>query len=104
MYAIIETGGLQFKVAAGDIVTIPKIDQKEGAKVSFDKVLFVSDGKKIEVGTPCLKKVKVEAQLLRFFRGEKIISLKYKRRKHYERKKGFRRELAEVKIIKISEG
>lgn len=104
MYAIIESGGAQFKVTPGDILALPKIDKKEGGKVSFSKVLFFRDGEKVEVGRPYIKNVKVEGELIRNFRGKKVISFEYKRRKNYERKKGFRRELSEVKVTKISGG
>ena len=102
MYAIIESGGLQFKVSPEDILIIPKLDKKEGNKVSFSKVLFFKDGKKAEIGQPYLKGVKVEGKLMRNFKDKKVISYEYKRRKHHQKKKGFRRELSEVKIVKIT--
>jgi len=103
MYAIIESGGLQFKVAPEDTLVLPKIDKNEGNKVSFSKVLFLKDGKKAEIGKPYLKNVKVEGKLMRNFKDKKVISYEYKRRKHHQRKKGFRRELSEVKIIDIKQ-
>lgn len=103
MYVIIESGGSQFKVQQGDIISLPKVKGDGGDKISFPKVLFFKDGDKIEVGSPYLKNVKVEGEIVRSFRGKKVVSFIYKRRKNYERKKGFRRELTEVKITKIAE-
>jgi len=102
MYAVIESGGLQFKVSPEDILILPKLDKKEGAKVTFSNVLFLSNGKKAEIGNPYLKSVKVEGKLMRNFKDKKVISYEYKRRKHHQKKKGFRRELSEIKIVKIT--
>ena len=101
MYAVIESGGLQFKVAVGERVILPKLEAKEGDKVHFSKVLFISQDGKIEVGRPYLDKVKVEGEVIRNFKGKKIIYFHYQRREKYERKKGFRAELSEVKITGI---
>ncbi len=101
MYAIIESGGFQFKVSPGDVVELPKIDKKEGTKISFPNVLFFRDGEKTEAGKPYLKNVKVEGELLQNFKDTKVLYFRYQRRENYERKKGFRRELSQVKIAQI---
>ena len=64
MYAIIESCGRQYKVSEGEVVTFEKLDAEEGKKVSFDKIVLVSDGKKVEVGTPYVKDVKVEGKVV----------------------------------------
>lgn len=104
MYAIIESGGLQFKVSPGDKVILPGMDKEDGEKVNFSKVLFFTDGGRIEAGRPYLDKVRVEGEVIKNFLGKKIISFTYQRREHYERKLGFRRQLCEVKITNILEG
>jgi large subunit ribosomal protein L21 len=104
MYAVIESGGLQFKIAVGERVILPRLEAKEGDKINFPRVLFLSQDGKIEVGRPYLDKVKVEAEVLRNFKGRKLISFRYQRRENYERKKGFRAELSEVKITDIKGG
>lgn len=101
MYAVIESGGLQFKVAVGERVILPKLEAREGDKVDFPRILFLSKDGKIEVGRPYLDKVKVEGEVVRNFKGKKLIYFHYQRREKYERKKGFRAELSEVKITGI---
>ena len=104
MYAIIESCGKQYKVSEGDVVFFEKLDVEEGKKVSFDKVILVSDEKKVEVGTPYVKGVKVEGKVLEHGKGKKIIVYKYKAKKNYRRTQGHRQPFTKVEITKISAG
>lgn len=103
MYAILESGGLQFKVEEGEKLKIPKLEAKTGEKVTFDKVLLISrDEKEPLIGMPYLENAKITAEVLSTGKGEKITVYKFKRRVKYRRKKGHRQEYTEVKINKIS--
>ena len=101
MYAIIESCGRQYKVAEGDVVFFEKLDAEEGKKVTFDNVVLVSDGKKIEVGTPYVKGVKVEGKVVANGKGKKIIVYKYKAKKNYRRTQGHRQPYTKVEITSI---
>ncbi len=102
MYAIIESCGKQYKVAEGDIVFFEKLDTEVGKKVSFDKVVLVSDDKKVEVGAPYVKGVKVEGKVVEHGKGKKIIVYKYKAKKNYRRTQGHRQPFTKVEITKIA--
>lgn len=101
MYAIIESCGKQYKVAEGDVVFFEKLDAEEGKKVSFDKVVLVSDDKNIEVGAPYVKGVKVEGKVLANGKAKKIIVYKYKAKKNYRRTQGHRQPYTKVEITSI---
>ena len=101
MYAIIESCGRQYKVAEGDVVFFEKLDVEEGKKVTFDKVVLVSEDKKVEVGAPYVKGVKVEGKLVAYGIGKKIIVYKYKAKKNYRRTQGHRQPYTKVEITKI---
>ena len=100
-FAVIETGGKQYKVSAGDKIKIEKIPAKEGEAVNFDKVLLKADGEKVEVGAPYLKGAKVEATVLRQGRAKKKIVFRYHSKTRYRKKKGHRQHFTEVKIESI---
>lgn len=102
MYAIIESCGKQYKVSEGDVVYFEKLDTEEGKKVSFDKVILVSDDKKVQVGTPYVKGVKVEGKVVEHGKGKKIIVYKYKAKKNYRRTKGHRQPFTKVEITKVA--
>ena len=102
MYAIIESCGKQYKVSEGDVVFFEKLDAEEGKKVSFDKVVLVSDDKKVEVGAPYVKGVKVEGKVVEHGKGKKIIVYKYKAKKNYRRTQGHRQPFTKVEITKIA--
>lgn len=102
MYAIIESCGKQYKVAEGDVVFFEKLDTEEGKKVTFDKVVLVSDDKKVEVGAPYVKGVKVEGKVVEHGKGKKIIVYKYKAKKNYRRTQGHRQPFTKVEITKIA--
>ena len=101
MYAIIESCGKQYKVAEGDVVFFEKLDVEEGKKVTFDKVILVSNDGKIEVGTPNVKGVKVEGKVVSHGKGKKILVYKYKAKKNYRRTQGHRQPYTKVEITKI---
>ena len=101
MYAVIEACGKQYKVTKGDVVFFEKLDAEEGKKVTFDKVVLVSDGKKIEVGAPYVKGIKVEGKVVAHGKGKKIVVFKYKPKKNYRRKQGHRQPYTKVEITDI---
>ena len=101
MYAIIESCGKQYKVAQGDVVFFEKLDAEEGKKVTFDNVVLVADGEKIEIGNPCVKGFKVEGKVVAHGKGKKIIVFKYKAKKNYKRKQGHRQPYTKVEITAI---
>ncbi|MCR4431450.1 MAG: 50S ribosomal protein L21 [Tepidanaerobacteraceae bacterium] len=101
MYAIIETGGKQYRISEGDVLQVEKLAAAEGETVEFDRVLALSKEDQLSVGKPCLENVKVKATVLRHGKGEKIIVFKYKPKKNYRRKRGHRQPFTEVKIEKI---
>ena len=101
MYEIIESCGRQYKVAEGDVVFFEKLDVEEGKKVTFDKVVLVSEDKKVEVGAPYVKGVKVEGKVVANGKGKKILVYKYKAKKNYRRTQGHRQPYTKVEITKI---
>lgn len=101
MYAIIESCGKQYKVAEGDVVFFEKLEAEEGKKVSFNNVVLVSDGKKIEVGAPYVKGVKVEGKVVAHGKAKKILVYKYKAKKNYRRTQGHRQPYTKVEITSI---
>ena len=101
MYAIIESCGKQYKVAQGDVVFFEKLDAEEGKKVSFDKVILVSEDGKVQVGNPYVKGVKVEGKVVSHGKAKKIIVFKMKPKKNYRRKQGHRQPFTKVEITSI---
>lgn len=102
MFAIIETGGKQYKVKEGDIIKIDKINSSVGEKVKFYNVLLLAkDDKEIKIGQPYLKDAKVEIEVLEQAKGDKIKVIKYKSKVRYRRKVGFRPFYTKIKILKI---
>ena len=100
MYAIIATGGKQYRVSEGDVIYIEKIDAEVDSTVSFDVLLMENEGD-VKVGTPVVEGVKVEGKVVGQGRGEKIIVFKYKAKKNYRRKQGHRQPYTKVEITKI---
>ena len=100
MYAIIESCGKQYKVAEGDVVFFEKLDAEEGKKITFDKVVLVSD-KKVEVGAPYVKGVKVEGKVLANGKAKKILVYKYKAKKNERKLQGHRQPYTKVEITSI---
>jgi len=100
-YAVIETGGKQYRVQKGSVLDIELLDAKEGDKVKIDKVLAVSDGSKLSIGTPVVAGAAVTLEVVKQFRGKKVISFKKKRRKGYHKKIGHRQELMKVRVASV---
>jgi large subunit ribosomal protein L21 len=101
MYAVIQSGGKQYRVAAGETLRVEKLALAAGDKVAFDSLLFADDAGKVTVGAPLVKGIKVQAEVLEQGLGEKIILFKYKRRKSYRRKNGHRQPFTALKITAI---
>ncbi len=102
-FAVIETGGKQYKVSEGDVIKIEKLsgENNEGDKITFDKVLLIDDGKDTKVGTPYVDKAKVEATFVENGRDKKIHIIKFKSKSNYSKKIGHRQPFNKVKIEKI---
>jgi large subunit ribosomal protein L21 len=103
-YAIIKTGGKQFRVEAGRTYKIPSVVGEEGGKIEFNDVLLGNDGTNVKTGIPALTGASVTGEIVRHGRGDKIIVFKQKRRKNYARKRGHRQGFTEVRINDISLG
>ncbi len=102
MYAIVEIAGQQFKVEKGQEIFVHRLEGEEGAKLDFDKVLLIEDGKKIKVGTPNVEGAKVSTKILSHLKGDKVIIFKKKRRKGYKVRNGHRQFLTKISIEKIT--
>ncbi len=102
MYAIVEIAGQQFKVAKDQKVFVHRLQNKEGSKVSFDKVLLLDDGTEVKVGAPTIEGASVDAKIISHLKGDKVIVFKKKRRKGYRVKNGHRQYLSEIQISNIS--
>ncbi len=100
MYAVIETGGKQYRVAVGDKVKVEKLTASEGESVNLDRVLMIQDGSNVQVGKPTLES-KVTAKVVSQGRGDKIRIFKMKRRKHYRKQAGHRQDYTELEITGI---
>ncbi|MDH5722547.1 MAG: 50S ribosomal protein L21 [Alphaproteobacteria bacterium] len=101
MFAVVKTGGKQYKVQKDDKILVEKLDGKEGDKVTLDEVLMIVDGKTAKVGEPMVKGAKVEAKVIAQTRGPKITIFKKKRRQNYRRKKGHRQDLTMIQVTDI---
>jgi large subunit ribosomal protein L21 len=102
MYAVIETGGKQYRVQEGDVITIEKLNVAAGDDIEFDKVLLLNDGEKVQVGTPIVEAAKVFGTVVENGKGEKVIIFKYKAKKDYRKKQGHRQPYTMVKIESMS--
>lgn len=102
MYAVIETGGKQYKVNEGDVIYIEKLDVEAGAAVSFDKVLVVGEGADVKVGAPVVDGATVTATVVKNGRAKKIVVYKMKPKKGYRKKQGHRQAYTKVEITKIN--
>ena len=101
MYAVIATGGKQYRVQPGETIRVEKLEAE--GQVTFDEVLLIADGTEVKVGTPTLPGVKVTGEIVETGRGEKLLIYKYRRRKGYRRKTGHRQPFTAVKITGITE-
>lgn len=104
MFAVIKTGGKQYKVQQGDVLQVEKLGLEKETTITFDEVLLIEDGKKTLIGTPFVDKAKVHAVIIENFKDDKIIVFKKKRRKQYRRTRGHRQELSRVRIEDITIG
>ncbi len=102
MHAIVEVGAKQYNVKKDDVIEVESQDVKDGKEISLKNVLLAADSKKVEIGQPYLKDVKVVAVVLNHFKAKKVISFKYRRRKSSHWKKGHRQQLLRLKIKEIS--
>ena len=101
MYAVIKTGGKQYRGSEGDRLRVEKLPGEPGAQVTFDEVLMIG-GEKVAIGTPVVKGAKVRAEIVTQGRDKKVIVFKFRRRKNYRRKRGHRQPFTELKITGIS--
>ena len=101
MYAVIKTGGKQYRVSEGDILRVEKLEAEDGAAVEFDQVLMISDGDSVQIGAPTLESGRVQAEVVSSGRGRKVEIIKFKRRQNYRRTKGHRQPYTDVKITGI---
>ncbi len=102
MYAVIETGGKQYRVQEGDVITVEKSDVEAGEKINFDRVLLLSDGETVKVGAPYVESCNVAGTVVEHGKGQKVIIFKYKSKKDYRKKQGHRQPYTMIKIEKVS--
>jgi large subunit ribosomal protein L21 len=101
MYAVIQTGGKQYRVSPGEEVKLEKLPGEVGDPIAFEKVMLVSDGESVKIGKPYLENTSVVGRLTRHGKSRKVLVVKFKRRKNYRRKKGHRQQFSMVKIENI---
>ena len=101
MYAVVETGSKQYRVAPGDTLEVERLTAEEGKEVTLDRVLFVANEGKVSVGAPTVDKAAVVADVVKHIRGPKVIAFKMRRRKGYHRTVGHRQELTVLKVKEI---
>ncbi len=102
MFAVIKTGGKQYRVASGDVIKVERLEAEAGATLALDQVLMVGEGADATVGTPFVMGATVSAEVIAQDRGPKIIVFKKKRRQNYRRKNGHRQDLTVLRITEIS--
>jgi len=101
MYALIEFAGKQFKVEQGSSIKVPYVDRKVGSKVTFDKIIYMDDGKNKTVGTPIVAGAKIDGKIVSHGRERKVVVFKFKRRKGYQKKNTHRQEYSILKVGKV---
>jgi large subunit ribosomal protein L21 len=102
MYAVIVTGGKQYRVSEGTVLKIEKLEAAEGASVEFDQVLMVANGDKVNLGAPLLAGAKVTGTVQKHGKGDKVTIVKFRRRKHYLRQGTHRQHYTEIKVTSIA--
>ena len=102
MYAVIQTGGKQYRVAPGDTIRVEKLAGEAGDSINFEQILLVSDGDDVKIGQPVVESATVAGEIVEHGRGEKLIVYKFMRRKDYRRKNGHRQSYTAVKINEVS--
>ena len=101
MYAVIETGGKQYRVSEGDVITVEKLNVEDGANVELDKVLILGEGSDIQVGSPYIQGAKIMGRVVENGKAKKVVIFKYKSKKDYRKKQGHRQLFTEFKIDQI---
>lgn len=101
MFAVFKSGGKQHKVAEGDLIKLEKLDVEAGSTVEFDQVLMVSNGDDVKIGAPVVEGGKVTAEVVAHGRGDKVMIIKFRRRKHHRKQMGHRQSYTQVKITGI---
>jgi len=104
MYAVIQTGGKQYRVSQGDVIAVEKLEGDEGAVVEIPSVLMVGEGNAVAVGTPCLAQARVVGKIVKQTKGAKIVVYKHKRRKGYQKKQGHRQLQTLLRVTEIVTG
>ncbi len=102
MFAIVETGGRQYKVSLQDIIEVNKLEADAEGRITFDRILLVADGEDVKVGQPYLEKATVEARVIEQTKGSKVIAFNFRRRKDSKKKIGHRQRLTRLQIEKIN--
>jgi len=102
MFAVLKTGGKQYKVSEGDVIQVEKLEAKVGDSITLDQVLMIGEDENVQVGSPLLEGAAVTGEVTDQFKGEKLIIFKKKRRKKYRNKNGHRQQLTRLKITGIS--
>ncbi len=98
MYAVIKTGGKQYRVAAGDKLKVEKLAGEVGSDITLDQVLMLADGDNVTIGAPLIDGASVQAKVLAHGRGDKVMIFKFRRRKHYRKTQGHRQSYTEIQI------
>jgi large subunit ribosomal protein L21 len=104
MYAVIKSGGKQHRVSEGEVLRLEKLEVATGESIDFEEVLMVADGENIQIGTPVVEGAKVSAEIVSHGRGDKVMIIKFNRRKHSRKQQGHRQWFTEVKITGINAG
>ena len=102
MYAVIETGGKQYRVTPGDVLQVERLEGSVGSVLEFDRVLAVANDQGLQVGTPLVARARVSAEVVAQSRARKVVAFKKKRRKNYRRTKGHRQQVTTIKITQIA--
>jgi large subunit ribosomal protein L21 len=102
MYAVIKTGGKQYRVIPGERLKVEKLDGEVGSNVTLDQVLVVADGENVTIGSPIIQGATVNAKVLSHGRGDKVMIFKFRRRKHYRKTQGHRQSYTEIQIENIA--
>lgn len=104
MFAVIKTGGKQYRVAANDVITVEKLEAEAGSTIDLNEVLMVGSDAGVQVGAPTIAGASVKAEVVAHPRGPRLIIFKKKRRKHYRRRNGHRQDLTQLRITEIRAG
>jgi large subunit ribosomal protein L21 len=104
VYAIVESGGYQFRAEEGTLLSVPKIEAEIGSRVHLDRVLLYSDGKDLRIGTPAVAGVSVQAEIVSHGKTDKVIVFKFRKRENYRRTRGHRQNFTKVRVTEISAG